>query len=467
MSVEHLNKMLVKATMPLATVDHYLKKIETSTSDDTKQKLADLAQKYPIVFGHSETDFTNWRKAATAFIQTVRKMNIKSLTTDSSLEKTVQKVADEAIYRVFAGSLTEAGEGRQTAEEAISSLAKKTTVAQQKAFIEMAARYPAAFGAPEEPITDWKQGVRQFVNTYADLKSNDLEEKQNISEIDETIAGALGSFLSYTLTPETVKTCMRTIKIGAPKNGIEYEKLLANMQTIESISGRVHLVKHEHTQFGLSGEGNFTFPGDLKRVSPDIHVVEMPGVWIQTLSKRIAELENLVTLNLADNAITTVPDEIGKLRNLRILDLSDNILMDLPEGISYCHSLEQLNLSGNKIKRLPETILHLATEHKLKMIDLRGNPYEPTTQDERDLFKALLKNGVQIKLGLKPSSPTEKPGLGGLLGILSGGPSLPGLLGGLGPLMSRPSPTSHMGILELMAAIHNSDDEDPSGCKTS
>ncbi|MCB1112639.1 MAG: hypothetical protein KDK72_08300, partial [Chlamydiia bacterium] len=266
MTTECLNNLLIEATMKGSVVDDYLEKIKTSTSDDTKKKLVDLAKKYPLAFGSQETDFTDWRKAATSFITTVKLININQLDTHSPLKKTDQKVADEACYRLFADSLTEAGNGRQTAEEAISNLANKTTEVQQKAFVEMTVRYPAAFGVPEEPITDWKQGVRQFVNTYADLKSNDLEEKQNISEIDETIAGALGSFLSYTLTPETLKTCMRTIKIGAPKNGIEYEKLLANMQTIESISGRVHLVKHEDTQFGLSGEGLFTFPGDLKRV---------------------------------------------------------------------------------------------------------------------------------------------------------------------------------------------------------
>jgi Leucine-rich repeat (LRR) protein len=59
-----------------------------------------------------------------------------------------------------------------------------------------------------------------------------------------------------------------------------------------------------------------------------------------------------LNINLANNAITEVPDSINGLRELQILDLSSNQITQLPD-MSGMVSLADINLAGNHLTEFP------------------------------------------------------------------------------------------------------------------
>lgn len=68
----------------------------------------------------------------------------------------------------------------------------------------------------------------------------------------------------------------------------------------------------------------------------------------------IQHLENLSSLILCRNKLSSVPNVVGKLKSLKVLDLSVNNLRLLPEGITELKELNTLNVSCNSLEFLPE-----------------------------------------------------------------------------------------------------------------
>ena len=68
------------------------------------------------------------------------------------------------------------------------------------------------------------------------------------------------------------------------------------------------------------------------------------------VSPRIASLTNLRALDIAHNAIESVPDALGALPNLSdYLYLSDNKLTAFPEAVTRLATLRYLGLTDNRI----------------------------------------------------------------------------------------------------------------------
>ncbi|MBN2286942.1 MAG: TIR domain-containing protein [Tissierellales bacterium] len=86
-----------------------------------------------------------------------------------------------------------------------------------------------------------------------------------------------------------------------------------------------------------------------------------------------ANQQNVISIDLSDEAITKLPSIIGNLKYLEKLDLSNNLLTSLPPQIGNLTSLIELNLSDNKINVLPAEITNL---QNLERIDLTGNPLD-------------------------------------------------------------------------------------------
>ena len=67
------------------------------------------------------------------------------------------------------------------------------------------------------------------------------------------------------------------------------------------------------------------------------------------LSKKIAELNNLLQLVLKGNGLTSLPSEIGAHKLLKHLDLSYNTLSSIPVELYQLEALQTLVLSNNKL----------------------------------------------------------------------------------------------------------------------
>ena len=104
----------------------------------------------------------------------------------------------------------------------------------------------------------------------------------------------------------------------------------------------------------------------------------------------------LIELCLSKNEIFLIPKEIGLLKNqLKTIDLSDNNLSSIPEEFGDLVKLENLNVAGNKIECLPKTIMKL---DNLQQLNVQQNPLNESSKTVIELKK---------KLGEKMLLPSE------------------------------------------------------------
>lgn len=87
--------------------------------------------------------------------------------------------------------------------------------------------------------------------------------------------------------------------------------------------------------------------------------------------KEISGLKHVISLNLSNNKIASVPKGLGTLTHLQRIDLSKNQIKGLPDGVGNLTSLKYFNLSKNQIATLPATFGNLRS---LKHLDVSNNP---------------------------------------------------------------------------------------------
>ncbi len=98
--------------------------------------------------------------------------------------------------------------------------------------------------------------------------------------------------------------------------------------------------------------------------------LDLSYMYITKLPEAIANLTQLISLNLRGNRLTKLPDSIGNLTQLESLNLGVNQLTELPESIGKLTQLESLKLSVNQLTKLPESIGNLT---QIEFLDLSGN----------------------------------------------------------------------------------------------
>lgn len=87
------------------------------------------------------------------------------------------------------------------------------------------------------------------------------------------------------------------------------------------------------------------------------------GTYLATGLQTLFETQKeLISLNLSNLNIQSLPDSIVNLTKLRILHLRDNPLKTLPDGIQELKELEVLNLEGCPIQQLPPFLQEMDVE---------------------------------------------------------------------------------------------------------
>lgn len=77
---------------------------------------------------------------------------------------------------------------------------------------------------------------------------------------------------------------------------------------------------------------------------------------VEWLPDSVGKLSRLVTLDLSENRLVTLPPTMGALFSLKKLDLLSNRITELPESIGDLVSLASLDVGANQLSRLPPSI---------------------------------------------------------------------------------------------------------------
>lgn len=92
---------------------------------------------------------------------------------------------------------------------------------------------------------------------------------------------------------------------------------------------------------------------------------------LEELPVAIGCLQNLQTLNLCNNRLTSLPSELGLLKKLNTLHLGLNQLRTLPSTIDELTELRNIGLSDNRFTSVPACLSRLS---KLEKINMDRNP---------------------------------------------------------------------------------------------
>ncbi|MBC1239955.1 COR domain-containing protein [Nostoc sp. 2RC] len=147
----------------------------------------------------------------------------------------------------------------------------------------------------------------------------------------------------------------RQLKLDLSRNQLKTlpEEALASLQQITSLD--------------LSFNQLTTLPEALASLQ-QLTSLNLSRNQLKTLPEAITRLQQLTYLNLSRNQLKTLPEALTSLQQLTSLDLSCTGLTTMPEAIANLQQLTSLNLSYNQLKTLPEVITSL---QQLTSLNLR------------------------------------------------------------------------------------------------
>jgi len=165
--------------------------------------------------------------------------------------------------------------------------------------------------------------------------------------------------------------------IAAAKTGLEAERHFAEgeLDRAEAAYRTVRRGFPQDTAFVTRRLGEIqtarrVFEEKTRGKNPqDIQTLSLAGQRLATLPAALAELPNLLELDLSRNPqLSQLPSQIGRLKNLRKLIVMDAGLGSLPAEFGQLTQLEQLNLVGNgRLTSIPAEIGQLRSLQELNL----------------------------------------------------------------------------------------------------
>ncbi|PAA56011.1 hypothetical protein BOX15_Mlig000516g2, partial [Macrostomum lignano] len=157
----------------------------------------------------------------------------------------------------------------------------------------------------------------------------------------------------------------------------------------------------------LSGKKLEEWPAAIHRLNNNLRTLDLSNNRLTSVSTSIDGMVQLKQLTLSSNRLTGLPDQVCSLSRLTILSLERNFLQSLPVGFSQLKSLKTLQLSGNKFKDFPASVLDLPA---LELLDLSTNSITQLPGNMSNL-KAVELNLNQNQLKLLSDSLADCPRL--------------------------------------------------------
>jgi hypothetical protein len=124
--------------------------------------------------------------------------------------------------------------------------------------------------------------------------------------------------------------------------------------------------------------GAFKSLADALQQPDKVRVLELGNQKLSDFPLEICSFQNLESLNLYLNQVSSLPPGIGRLKRLRWLDLRFNRIEALPDELALLESLEEINLAENRLGTIPSWV---AVMPKLKTLYVSGNPVSAESMD--------------------------------------------------------------------------------------
>jgi len=130
--------------------------------------------------------------------------------------------------------------------------------------------------------------------------------------------------------------------------------------------------------------GYLVIGGNRLRKLPS-SLMELPrlvdlAAWGNELSKWPSLPESLVSLDLSNNPVKSIPAALGKLKHLEKLDIGDTQIRKLPESIGQLQNLAHLRVINVPLQDLPKGLFHIENMRLLEGLD----------DEKGDLFRTML-----------------------------------------------------------------------------
>ncbi|MEH0153318.1 BRCT domain-containing protein [Limibacter armeniacum] len=109
-----------------------------------------------------------------------------------------------------------------------------------------------------------------------------------------------------------------------------------------------------------------SLPSDFGKLKA-LHSLNIVGSNLQTLPSSIVELSKLKFLNISIGKLKELPEEMGKLTGLVHLHCQGNQLTTIPKSMEALQSLKSLNIGRNPLGILPEPIANLRSLEALEV----------------------------------------------------------------------------------------------------
>ncbi|XP_028300205.1 leucine-rich repeat-containing protein 40 [Gouania willdenowi] len=169
-------------------------------------------------------------------------------------------------------------------------------------------------------------------------------------------------------TPEEVKQNVSFAASDGWWEQTDLTKLLLSSNQLQHLSDDIRLLPGLIT-LDLHDNQLSSLPsavGDLQ----ELQQLRLSNNQLASLLVEVCSLKSLRSLTLQNNLLESLPEELGQLENLTELDLSSNLLRELPVGFGCLTTLQKVNLGHNKLQCLPDCLSQLKN---VKLLDCSNN----------------------------------------------------------------------------------------------
>ena len=166
---------------------------------------------------------------------------------------------------------------------------------------------------------------------------------------------------------ESFEAMGRDISVAFEKMGSDYNRSNSAAQRAET-AGKTGIVSERAASLS-------SLPEYVTKLGPRARVVDASGNTIAALPDDVGLLIKVHKLNVASNALTSLPVSLCTMAALKVLRLENNKLESLPEGIGSLSKLEELVVADNHLRVVPASLSKLT---RLQRCDFARNKLQST-----------------------------------------------------------------------------------------